>query len=68
MAAPFAVRALPGAPVSVPLDWSELDDFVPGRHTVGSIAERLATPDPWAGLEEAASRLDQAGARLTGLS
>ena len=34
MAAPYAVRALPGAPVSVPLDWSELDDFVPGRHTL----------------------------------
>jgi bifunctional non-homologous end joining protein LigD len=68
MAAPYAVRALPGAPVSVPLDWSELDDFVPGRHTLATIADRLARPDPWAGLEQAASRLDQAGARLTGLS
>jgi bifunctional non-homologous end joining protein LigD len=68
MAAPYAVRALPGAPVSVPLDWSELDEFVPGRHTLATIAERLARPDPWAGLEAAASRLDQAGARLTGLS
>src|SRR5215204_3460743 len=68
MAAPYAVRALPGAPVSVPLDWSELDDFVPGRHTLATIAERLARPDPWAGLEQAATRLDQAGARLSGLS
>ena len=27
----------------------------------------LAAPDPWAGMEEAASRLDQAGARLAQL-
>jgi bifunctional non-homologous end joining protein LigD len=67
MAAPYAVRALPGAPVSVPLDWSELDDFVPGRHTVANIADRLAAPDPWAGMEQAATRLDQAGARLAEL-
>ncbi|HZA85187.1 MAG TPA: non-homologous end-joining DNA ligase [Actinomycetes bacterium] len=42
MAAPYAVRALPGAPVSVPLEWSELDAFVPGRHTLRTIGERLA--------------------------
>jgi bifunctional non-homologous end joining protein LigD len=60
MAAPYAVRALPGAPVSVPLDWSELDDWVPGRHTMANIGERLAAPDPWAGMEEAASRLETA--------
>jgi bifunctional non-homologous end joining protein LigD len=67
MAAPYAVRALPGAPVSVPLEWPELDDFVPGRHRVADIDDRLAAPDPWAGMEEAASRLDQAGARLAQL-
>jgi bifunctional non-homologous end joining protein LigD len=64
MAAPYAVRGLPGAPVSVPLDWSELDDFVPGRHTLRTIADRLAAPDPWVGMDAAASRLDRAGARL----
>jgi bifunctional non-homologous end joining protein LigD len=64
MAAPYAVRGLPGAPVSVPLDWSELADFVPGRHTLRTIADRLAAPDPWAGMDAAASRLDRAGARL----
>jgi bifunctional non-homologous end joining protein LigD len=67
MAAPFAVRARPGAPVSVPLDWSELDGFQPGRHTLRDIADRLAAPDPWAGMDAAASRLDQAGARLARL-
>ena len=67
MAAPYAVRALPGAPVSVPLDWSELDDFDPGWHTLRTIDERLARPDPWAGIDRAACRLDQAVARLVEL-
>ena len=67
MAAPYAVRGLPGAPVSVPLDWSELDGFVPRRHTLRAIGERLAAPDPWAGMEAAASRLEAAGARLAEL-
>jgi bifunctional non-homologous end joining protein LigD len=67
MAAPYAVRALPGAPVSVPLDWSELDEFDPRRHTLHTIGERLALPDPWAGIADAASTLDQAHARLVEL-
>jgi bifunctional non-homologous end joining protein LigD len=67
MAAPYAVRALPGAPVSVPLDWSELDEFDPRRHTLRSIGERLDRPDPWAGIDEAASTLDRAHARLVEL-
>lgn len=67
MAAPYAVRARPGAPVSVPLDWSELDGFQPGGHTVRDIADRLDAPDPWAGMDDAAARLDQAGARLAEL-
>ena len=68
MAAPYAVRALPGAPVSVPLDWSELDEFEPRRHTLRTIAERLALPDPWAGIDQAATRLDGARARLAELT
>jgi bifunctional non-homologous end joining protein LigD len=68
MAAPYAVRARPGAPVSVPLDWSELADFDPRRHTLATIAERLDRPDPWAGLDRAAARLEGAGARLAELA
>ncbi len=67
VAAPYAVRPLPGAPVSVPLDWSELDDFDPRRHTMRTIRDRLAGPDPWAGLEEAATHLGPARARLAAL-
>jgi bifunctional non-homologous end joining protein LigD len=68
MAAPYAVRARPGAPVSVPLDWSELADFDPRRHTLTTIADRLDRPDPWAGLDRAAARLEGAGARLAELA
>ena len=68
MAAPYAVRARPGAPLSVPLDWSELDEFDPKRHTLRTIGERLALPDPWAGIGEAAGTLDRAHARLVGLA
>jgi bifunctional non-homologous end joining protein LigD len=67
MAAPYAVRALPGAPVSVPLDWSELDEFDPRRHTLRNIAERISQPDPWTGIDQAASPLDGARARLAEL-
>jgi bifunctional non-homologous end joining protein LigD len=67
MAAPYAVRPLPGAPVSVPLDWSELDDFDPRRHTLRTIADRLARPDPWADLSQAATTLDHARTRLADL-
>jgi bifunctional non-homologous end joining protein LigD len=67
MAAPYAVRALPGAPVSVPLDWSELGEFDPRRYTLRAIAERLAQPDPWADLGQTARPLDPARARLADL-
>jgi bifunctional non-homologous end joining protein LigD len=67
MAAPYAVRALPGAPVSVPLDWSELDGFDPRGHTLRTIQDRLDGPDPWAGIEQAASAIEPARARLAGL-
>jgi bifunctional non-homologous end joining protein LigD len=67
VAAPYAVRARPGAPVSVPLDWSELDEFDPKHHTLRNIADRLAQPDPWAGLDQAATPLDDARTRLAEL-
>jgi bifunctional non-homologous end joining protein LigD len=66
-AAPYAVRPLPGAPVSVPLDWSELEDFDPRRHTMRTISERLDRPDPWAGIDQAAVSLEPARARLAEL-
>jgi bifunctional non-homologous end joining protein LigD len=49
--APYAVRALPGAPVATPLHWDELsDDGLTARSwTLRTVAERLASRgDAWA--------------------
>jgi bifunctional non-homologous end joining protein LigD len=69
--APYAVRALPGAPVACPLDWRELGRVEPQQYTVRNLARRLARKDdPWADIQrdagaitEAARQLDQLGAR-----
>jgi bifunctional non-homologous end joining protein LigD len=51
--APYAVRALPGAPVATPLEWDELEDgaLTPRSWTLRTVGERLdAKGDPWAGI------------------
>jgi bifunctional non-homologous end joining protein LigD len=71
IAAPYAARALPGAPVSLPLAWEELEEpgFDPHRHTLRTVPERLAsTDDPWSGMEAAAVRLAQARERLAAVA
>lgn len=50
LAPAYAVRARPGAPVSVPLDWNELSnkDVRPNGVTIRSVFDRLAeVGDPW---------------------
>jgi bifunctional non-homologous end joining protein LigD len=44
LVAPYAVRPLPGAPVSAPIAWDELDDpeLRPDRWTIRSILTRIA--------------------------
>ena len=43
--APYAVRAIPGAPVAAPLAWTELDDpeLHPRRWTLATVPARLAS-------------------------
>ncbi|MFN2631861.1 MAG: non-homologous end-joining DNA ligase [Thermoanaerobaculia bacterium] len=46
--APYSVRKFPGAPVSTPLDWDEVDPKLnPRRFTIANFARRLAEGDPW---------------------
>jgi bifunctional non-homologous end joining protein LigD len=50
---PYVLRAVPGAPVSTPLDWRELrDDLDPSRFNLQTVPARLArqSADPMAGL------------------
>lgn len=42
LVAPYSVRPYPGAPVSAPLEWTELEqDLVPEQFTIRTIFERL---------------------------
>ncbi len=53
LVAPYSPRPRPGAPVSVPLEWDELDDpdLTPDRWTIRTILDRLATAgDPFTAL------------------
>jgi bifunctional non-homologous end joining protein LigD len=54
LCAPYSPRPLPGAPVSMPIRWSELDRADPAMWTLATAPPRLAQlGDAWAGLESA---------------
>jgi len=58
--APYAVRALPGAPVATPLAWEELEasDLHPRRWTLASVPARVSERgDPWARITASARAL-----------
>ena len=60
LVAPFSARPAPGAPVSVPIRWEELDDpdLRSGRWTLRTVAARVAEAgDPLAPLVGRAQRL-----------
>lgn len=66
--APYAVRALPGAPVACPLDWRELSRADPQQYTVRNLFRRLACKhDPWAEIAEQARPLRRAAKQLAEL-
>ena len=46
--APFSVRRRPNAPISTPLDWSEVAPGLdPSRFNLANYTRRLDEPDPW---------------------
>ncbi len=44
LVAPYSPRPAPGAPVSAPIDWPELDDpaLTPDRYTIRTVVDRVA--------------------------
>ena len=58
--AAYSPRVRPGAPVSFPVHWDELDGVVPGDFTIHTALDRLGSADPWADLMPRAQRLPAA--------
>ena len=56
---PWSVRARPGAQVSAPLTWDEVDALHPDELTIASVPERVAAlGDPWEGINEQPQSLE----------
>jgi DNA ligase D len=55
----WSVRARPGAQVSAPFSWAELDTVEPDALTIATVPERVARDgDPWAPMDGAPQSLD----------
>lgn len=58
---PYSLRARPGAPVAVPIEWSELGSAGPAKWNVRTAKRRLAQKaDPWRDLHEHAGSAKRA--------
>ena len=61
IASVYSLRPLPGAPVSTPLDWEELDDDIePGDFRIDNVWERFAEGDRFAPVLDDKQSLTQA--------
>jgi DNA primase len=55
----WSVRARPGAQVSTPFGWDELDRIVPDELTIATVPARVAEHgDPWASMTDEPQSLD----------
>jgi bifunctional non-homologous end joining protein LigD len=68
VAAPYSVRHREKAPVSTPLDWSEVKTTLsPSNFNLGNFAKRIKHPDPWEGFFENRQSLPDAARLLRNL-
>ncbi len=58
VASAYSPRVRPGAPVSFPLAWDDLDRIAPSDFTVHTALDLLGGADPWADAMPAPQRLD----------
>jgi bifunctional non-homologous end joining protein LigD len=69
--APYAVRALPGAPVATPIDWDELVDpqLDSQSYHINNIFRRLGQKeDPWKLIMEQTNSIAEAQEKLEGIT
>ncbi len=53
IASAYSLRPLPGAPVSTPVTWAELESLTDPRElNLFTVPDRVAAGDPWAGIDE----------------
>ena len=45
--APYSLRARPGATVSMPITWNELDKIKPNEITLKKALKKIKEKDPW---------------------
>jgi DNA ligase D-like protein (predicted polymerase) len=58
IASAYSLRPIPGAPVSTPLAWDELETLTDPRDlNLFTVPDRLAAGDPWAGIDDVAHDL-----------
>ena len=68
--APYSTRARPGAPIALPIDWSEMRNLPSGNHfTMATIDKRLSAKraDPWAEMTQIKQRLTAKAKKAVGL-
>lgn len=66
--APYSVRRRAKAPISTPLDWSEVrPTLVPSDFNLGNFVRRLQREDPWSNFFESRQSLKKASRLLKGL-
>ncbi|MBX3162285.1 MAG: non-homologous end-joining DNA ligase [Deltaproteobacteria bacterium] len=71
LVAAYSVRPRPGAPVSAPIAWAEVEDphLRPNSFTLRDVPGRIATQgDPWARLRDEPGSIDDADAALDRLT